>query len=148
MGDGTNFVIILAGALLSEAEELIRMGLKPTEIADGYEMALEKALAVLETLSCAEIKDTRNLEEVKKAVRPAVMSKQYGHEDFLADLISKACISILPEKSSFNVDNVRVTKILGSGLLQSSVVQVRPHRQATRLNKIQCTSYSSAFEKP
>ena len=52
------------------------------------------------------------------------MSKQYGHEDFLADLISKACISILPEKSSFNVDNVRVTKILGSGLLASSVVQV------------------------
>ena len=49
-------MIILAGALLSEAEELIRMGLKPTEIADGYEMALEKALAVLETLSCAEIK--------------------------------------------------------------------------------------------
>ena len=32
------------------------MGLKPTEIADGYEMALEKALSVLETLSCAEIK--------------------------------------------------------------------------------------------
>ena len=56
MGDGTNFVIILAGALLSEAEDLIRMGLKPTEIADGYEMALEKALSVLETLSCAEIK--------------------------------------------------------------------------------------------
>ena len=62
---------------------------------------------------------------MKKAVRPAVMSKQYGYEDFLADLISKACISILPEKSSFNVDNVRVTKILGSGLLQSSVVQVQ-----------------------
>ena len=56
MGDGTNFVIILAGALLSEAEDLIRMGLKPTEIAEGYEMALEKALAVLETLSCGEIK--------------------------------------------------------------------------------------------
>lgn len=56
MGDGTNFVIILAGALLSEAEDLIRMGLKPTEIADGYEMALEKAIAVLETLQCGEIK--------------------------------------------------------------------------------------------
>ena len=75
-------------------------------------------------------KDTRNIQEVKKAVRPAVMSKQYGYEDFLSDLISKACISILPEKSSFNVDNVRVTKILGSGLLQSSVVQVRPKKNS------------------
>ena len=71
---------------------------------------------------------------MKKAVRPAVMSKQYGHEDFLADLISKACISILPEKSSFNVDNVRVTKILGSGLLASSVVQVWPQK-VSRFNK-------------
>jgi len=115
---------------------LIRMGLKPTEIAEGYEMALEKALAVLETLSCGEIKDTRNLEEVKKAVRPAVMSKQYGHEDFLADLISKACISILPEKSSFNVDNVRVTKILGSGLLASSVVQGMVFRRGVESNVI------------
>ena len=52
------------------------------------------------------------------------MSKQYGHKDFIADLIVKACISILPEKTAFNVDNVRVCKILGSGLLQSTVVQV------------------------
>jgi T-complex protein 1 subunit theta len=123
VGDGTNFVIVFAGALLAEAEELIRMGLKPTEIAEGYELALERALEVLETLKCDEVKDTRNLAEVKKALRPAVMSKQYGYEDFLSDIIGKACISILPERASFNVDNVRVTKILGSGLLASSTVQ-------------------------
>jgi T-complex protein 1 subunit theta len=123
VGDGTNFVIVLAGALLAEAEELIHMGLKPTEIAEGYELALEKALTVLETLKCGEIKDSRDLAEVKKAIRSSVMSKQYGNEDFITELIAKACISILPEKSTFNVDNVRVTKILGSGLLQSSAVQ-------------------------
>lgn len=58
-----------------------------------------------------------------KAIRTAVMSKQYGHEDFLSDMVTKACISILPEKTTFNVDNVRVCKILGSGLLQSTVIQ-------------------------
>ena len=52
------------------------------------------------------------------------MSKQYGNEDFLANLVAKACISILPEKTTFNVDNVRVLKILGSGLQSSSVIQV------------------------
>ena len=125
VGDGTNFVIILAGALLAESEELIRMGLKPTEIAEGYEQALDKALEVLETLSIAEVKNPRSdLETVKKAVRTAVMSKQYGYEDFLTDLITQACVSILPEKTTFNVDNVRVCKILGCGLLQSTVVQV------------------------
>ena len=35
VGDGTNFVILLAGALLAEAEDLIRMGIKPTEVAEG-----------------------------------------------------------------------------------------------------------------
>jgi T-complex protein 1 subunit theta len=124
VGDGTNFVVVFAGALLKEAEDLIKMGLKPTEIAEGYEMALEKALEILEQnkVTCYEIKDSKNMDEAKKAIRTAVMSKQYGHEDFITDLIAKACISILPEKTTFNVDNVRVCKILGSGLLGSEVV--------------------------
>jgi len=123
IGDATNFVIIFAGALLRVAEDLLRMGLKPTEVAEGYEIALTKALEILPTLSCYEVTNTRDEESVKKAIRTAVMSKQYGHEDFLADLITKACISILPDKETqFNVDNVRVCKILGSGLFNSQVV--------------------------
>ena len=115
---------MFAGALLKESEDLLRMGLKPTEVASGYELSLEKALAVLETLSCKEVKDVRNDSEVMPIVRTSVMSKQYGFEDFLSKLIVNACTSILPSKSeSFNVDNVRVTKILGSGLLKSEVVQ-------------------------
>ena len=89
VGDGTNLVIILAGALLKEAEELLRMGLKPTEVADGYELALEKALEILETLSCHEVKDISDKEAVKKVIRTSVMSKQYGNEDFLANLVSE-----------------------------------------------------------
>jgi len=123
VGDATNFVIILAGQLLKQAEDLIRMGLKPTEIADGYERALDKAVETLETLVCSQVKNTKDVKEVEKAIRTAVMSKQYGNEDFLAGLISKACISILPEKTTFNVDNVRICKILGSGLSNSEVVQ-------------------------
>ncbi|KAH9518457.1 T-complex protein 1 subunit theta [Bulinus truncatus] len=121
-GDGTNFVLGFAGALLENAEELLRMGLSVAEVTEGYEMALKKALDILEGLSLGTIKNLRNKEEVLPAVRSAVMSKQYGNEDFLANLITDACISILPEKVSFNVDNIRVCKILGSGILQSSVV--------------------------
>jgi len=123
VGDATNFVIIFAGSLLKEAEDLLRMGLKPTEVAEGYERALEKALEVLETLSCFEVTSTKDAALVEKAIRSAIMSKQYGSEDFIASLVTKACISIMPEKTTFNVDNVRVCKIVGSGLSSSQVFQ-------------------------
>jgi len=136
VGDATNFVIIFCGALLRQSEELLRMGLKPTEVAEGYELALEKASEVLETLSCYEVKNTKDVESVTKAVRTAVMSKQYGNEDFISGLITKACISILPEKTTFNVDNVRVCKILGSGLFSSQVVQGMVFRRQAESNII------------
>ena len=117
-------MIVLAGALLKESEDLLRMGIKPTEVASGYELALEKALTILDSLSCKEVTDVRNEAEVLPILRTSVMSKQYGNEDFLAKLIFKACTSVLPNKSeSFNVDNIRVTKISGSGLLNSEVVK-------------------------
>lgn len=123
VGDGTNFVVVFAGALLEAAEDLLRLGVTTTEIADGYEKALSKALEILPKLVCYEVKDFRNKEEVKECLKTSVMSKQYGHETFLSNIITDACISILPEKTTFNVDNIRVCKILGSGLLKSEVVR-------------------------
>ncbi|XP_073955546.1 chaperonin containing TCP1 subunit 8 [Choristoneura fumiferana] len=122
VGDGTNFVIVLSGALLEAAEELLRLGVTTSEIAEGYENALEKCLEILPELVCHEIKDIKNIDEVVKSIRPAIMSKQYGSEDFIAGLVAKACVAILPEKTTFNVDNVRICKILGAGLLQSDVL--------------------------
>lgn len=49
MGDATNFVLILAGELLKKAEHLIIMGLHPTEVTQGYELACKKALEELES---------------------------------------------------------------------------------------------------
>ncbi|XP_033219542.1 T-complex protein 1 subunit theta [Belonocnema kinseyi] len=123
VGDGTNFVVIFAGALLENAEDLLRLGITTSEIVEGYETALNKALEILATQVVHEVKDFRNVEQIKSGIRTSVMSKQYGREDLLADLISQACISSLTEKSNFNVDNVRVCKILGCGIQSSQVVQ-------------------------
>lgn len=50
MGDGTNFVIVLAGEMLRKAEDLLRMGLKTSDIVQGYERAQKFALDALEGL--------------------------------------------------------------------------------------------------
>lgn len=51
MGDGTTSVVILAGALLEAAENLIHKGIHPTRISEGFSLALEKALEVINVVS-------------------------------------------------------------------------------------------------
>lgn len=60
---------------------------------------------------------------VKKALKSCFSSKQLGNEEFLAELVGNACIQAMRENTTFNVDNVRVCKILGSGVLNSTVMK-------------------------
>ncbi|KAA0201940.1 hypothetical protein HAZT_HAZT002139, partial [Hyalella azteca] len=150
-GDGTNWVVIMGSAMLEKAEELIKMGLTPTDVADGYQLAVDKALEILEELECWKVTDNRDLSQVRKALRGTLMSKQYGYEDFLAELIASACISIMPEQTSFNVDNVRICKIGGSGITSSSVVQGMVFKRGvegnvTEMEKAKIAVYSCPFD--
>ena len=141
MGDGTNLVIILAGELLKKAEDLLRMGLKSSDIVQGYEKAQQFVLDTLEgALSTAtaedgradselelevdKVEDIRERDELSKAIRTVIASKQSGNEDLLTELVSEAVIAVMPKNpANFNVDNVRVVKIMGSSLEQSKVVK-------------------------
>ena len=51
IGDGTNLVISLAGDLLGHAEELVRDGLHPSEILQGYKKAAAKVRVLAEACS-------------------------------------------------------------------------------------------------
>ncbi|KAE9420149.1 hypothetical protein Angca_008924, partial [Angiostrongylus cantonensis] len=120
IGDNTNTVVILATALLEHGAELINMGLTPQEIAAGYEHAVEKALEILPSLVVQEAADLRDLSMVKKFLRSAITSKQYDNEEIIADLVAKACVQTVPKNSfNFNVDNIRICKLLGSGVNSS-----------------------------
>ncbi|KAJ7320507.1 hypothetical protein JRQ81_020018 [Phrynocephalus forsythii] len=122
VGDGTNFVLVLAGTLLEHAEDLLRMGLSVSEVIEGYEKASKKALEILPDLVCCSAKNLRDVEEVASLLQTSIMSKQCGSEVFLTKLIAEACVSIYPESGHFSVDNIRVCKILGSGIGASTVL--------------------------
>ena len=71
-----------------------------------------------------EVKDIRSLPELAKAIRTVVASKQSGSEDFLADMVAEAVLAVMPKHAAnFNVDNIRVVKIMGGSLEQSKVVK-------------------------
>ncbi|KAF5233840.1 hypothetical protein FAUST_7914 [Fusarium austroamericanum] len=124
MGDATNLVIVLAGELLRKAEDLLRMGLKTSDIVIGYEKAQKFALETLEELSVDKVEDMRDQEELSKAISTVIASKQNGNEAFLADLVAEAVLTVLPKNpANFNVDNIRVVKIMGGSLEQSKVVK-------------------------
>jgi T-complex protein 1 subunit theta len=75
-------------------------------------------------LVCDKVEDIRSQEELSKAIRTVVAAKQSGSEDFLADLVAEGVLAVLPKNPvNFNVDNIRVVKIMGGSLEQSKVVK-------------------------
>ncbi len=62
-----------------------------SQVIEGYEMACKKTLEFLPDCVCSSVKNLHDLDEATAMIRSAVMSKQYGNEDFLANLIAQAC---------------------------------------------------------
>ncbi|KIK54634.1 hypothetical protein GYMLUDRAFT_76964 [Collybiopsis luxurians FD-317 M1] len=124
MGDATNMVLILAGELLKKSEELLIMGLHPSEVIKGYELACTKALEELDKLDTFSLPSPLTPPSLASALKPAIASKQYGFEDALSTLVADAALAVMPPNpKNFNVDNVRVVKIMGGSLSASRVVQ-------------------------
>ena len=123
-GDGSNFVITFAGELCKQAQSMIQMGLHPSDILLGYEKAANKVHEVFGDQVCYTVKDVSNHDDVFRCMKASIMSKQYGLEDLLGGLITKACLMSLSTKThKLNVDNIRVQKILGGGINDSEVVR-------------------------
>lgn len=123
VGDGTGLVVAFAGELLEQAERLLRQGLHTSQIIEGYETAGAQALKILNELVVYKVTDPISVDSVVDALKTCVASKQYGVEDILAPLIAKACVASLPSNiNMFSVENVRVAKVLGGTLSDSSVV--------------------------
>ena len=122
-GDGTNFVLTLAGELMFQAQQLLQMGLHPSEILIGYEKAAKLCYEEMNNQVCYEVKDIHDHAEVKRCIKSCIASKQFGLEDKLSDLITTACLYAIPQAGKrLHVDNIRVMKILGGGIEDSEVI--------------------------
>ncbi|XP_053324016.1 T-complex protein 1 subunit epsilon [Spea bombifrons] len=75
IGDGTTGVVVLAGALLEEAEKLLDRGIHPIRIADGYEQAARIAIETLEKISDSFPFDPNNVEPLIQTAMTTLGSK-------------------------------------------------------------------------
>lgn len=75
-------------------------------------------------LEVDRLQELRSQTELSKALRTVIASKQAGTEDILSSLVAEAVLSVLPKNPlNFNVDNVRVVKVMGGSLENSRVVK-------------------------
>ena len=125
-GDNTNFVISFGGELLNLAEDLLRQGLHTSEIVEGYQRAYNKTLEILPNLVIQSVSNMRDENEVKNVLKSVLSTKQFGYEDLLADLVVQACLTTISpsaSKVSLNMDSVRIAKLIGGSLHQSTVIK-------------------------
>ena len=152
LGDATNFVIVFAGELLDKADQLLRLGLHTADVVSGYEVAIKKALALLDQIVVESIKDFKDVSSLTRAIRSAVGAKQSGYEEFLSGLVVKAALEVMPSNAkNFNCDSVRIVKVLGSSILDSQVVRGmvfhrEPEGDIKKIKKAKVAIFSCALD--
>ncbi len=123
-GDGTTSAVIIAGELLSRAEELIDKNIHPTIIIDGYRKAADKALETLEKIAIPI--DPKSKDFLQKAAATSLGSKIVSeYKDFLAELSVKAMLAVAEKIDGgykADVDDVKVEKKTGESLAETSLI--------------------------
>jgi len=125
VGDGTTSAVVLAGALLEKAEELIDKDVHPTVITDGYKKATEKAREILDSIAIKV--DPRDREWLSKIAYTSMATKLVSSEgEFLSKLVVDALLMVAEEQEGrlkVDIDDVKVEKKAGGSLTDTKLVK-------------------------
>ncbi len=125
VGDGTTSAVVVAGALLEKAEELISKGVHPMVIVDGYYEAAEEAQKVLEK-AAEKIDPTARPDLLKVANTSMVTKLVSGDAPYLSTVVVDA-ILLIAEKAEggfkVDIDNVKVEKKPGGAITDSRLIK-------------------------
>jgi archaeal chaperonin len=126
VGDGTTSTVVLAGSLLSKAEDLVAKGVHPTVIVDGYRMASEKAIEILKKASTKV--DPTDRQILGKIARTSMASKLVSvNADPLSKIVIDAVLAVAERigDNNFRVDadNIKVEKKAGGSIDDTKLIQ-------------------------
>ena len=121
--DGTTSAVVLSGELLKKSEDLIEQNVHPTVICEGFRLASEKAIDLLETHGIDITGDEKYLHEVAKT---ALTGKSAGAvKAFLADICVRAvnAVGVIEDGERFvDLDDIKVEKRQGGSIKASTLV--------------------------
>ncbi|XP_007948344.1 T-complex protein 1 subunit theta-like 2 [Orycteropus afer afer] len=134
-GDGTAFVVLLAGALLEQAELLLRAGLPRPQLREAYATAAAEVLATLPSLV---VRSLGPLEHPYWALYTVMNTNTLSQTDFLTKLVDRACWATRDLDGTFNPERIGVCTLRGatledSCLLPGLAVAGKPCGQVTRV---------------
>ena len=121
--DGTTTAVVLSGELLKRSEDLIEQNVHPTVICEGFRLAAEKAVELLESHGIATKNDDSVLMEVAKT---ALTGKSAGAvKSFMADICVRSVNAVgLIEGDQRIVDlsDIKVEKRQGGSIKDSTLI--------------------------
>jgi len=125
VGDGTTSVVVLAGALLEQAESLILQDVHPTVIVDGYKKAANKAKEHLKNI--AEQVTANDKPTLIKIAKTSMQTKLVRKDsDKLADIIVQSVLAAAVKDGdnyTVDLDDIKVEKKAGGSISDSSILQ-------------------------
>jgi T-complex protein 1 subunit epsilon len=124
IGDGTTGVVVLAGALLEQAEGLIDKGIHPTRISEGYELACKIAIEHLKAIADTVEFTPENLEPLIQTAMTTLGSKivnRYHRQ--MAEIAVKAVINVADlERKDVNLELIKLEGKEGGKLEDTRLV--------------------------
>jgi len=125
IGDGTTGVVVLAGALLEQAEKLLGQGLHPMRIADGFEDACEVACKHLETVADVIQFSPNDIEPLVQTAMTTLSSKIINkHKRKMAQIAVDAVMKVANfETGDVNFDMIKVEGKAGGTLEETELIE-------------------------
>ena len=125
IGDGTTGVVVLAGALLEQAELLLDRGLHPRRISDGFEVACKVACDNLENICDTVEFSSSNTKELVEVARTTLSSKIVTRcLDQMAEIAVDAILAVADlDRKDVNLDLIKMEGKVGGQMEDSQLVR-------------------------
>jgi len=157
VGDGTTGVVVLAGALLENAEKLLDRGIHPIRVADGYEMACDIAVAHLKEIADTVPFSREDTEPLVKTCMTTLNSKVINrHNRQMAEIAVNAVLSVADlERKDVNFELIKVEGKVGGKLQDTQLVkgividkEISHSQMSKRIEDAKIAVLTCPFEPP